>query len=264
MNQQITKKESDYDKLKNLENSLQVIILNLLENLNNFNTEKNDLFDRNQIIEQSHDNLKKDYSILNENYNQLGMKKLDLEFEKIQLITKLEENRSELIREKARNDSLILENEELLNKVTHLGKLRIIIDELNQQIIKKESEYITLKNSNESLKTDFENFKNEKIKFIEDLKGFYYQFIEHHSQNIEHLVDKKIVLNKLINYLFFFKGNNELKKKKALEELFISPDLNADERKKIGLDNSKSNLNPKKASTLYSSSKLILFKNTDE
>ena len=243
LKQHISKKESEYNTLENLKKLLQEEFINLEKNLNDLNTEKNDLFKKYQTIELSHDNLKKDYSILKENHYRLEIKKLDLKKKIIQLIIKQEENTTELIKEISTNDSLKLENEELLKKVTQIEKLK---DDLNNQIIKKDNDYITLKNSNESSKTYFENFKNEKIKFIKDLRGFGFQFIEHHSQNIEHLVDKKIVSNNLINYLCISNKNNDLKKTKALEELSIYLDLNEYERKKIGLNNSNSNHNLKK------------------
>ena len=79
------------------------------------------------------------------------------------------------------------------------------------------------------------------------------QFIDHYSENIEHLVDKKKVSHYLNNYLN--KKNNDQKKKEALEELSKSLDLNENERKKIVSINSNSNDNLKKGNNTYSSHK---------
>ena len=260
LKKQIDQKNFENNSLKNLENTLKEKNKNLEMTLNNKNSELSQLFDKNQTTQHYNDNLNKHNSFLIEKNCEIEKKKLDLEYENTQLNTNLEENRSELNREKASNDSLLLEKKELLNKITYLEELKGIIDDLNQKITIKESDNKTLENSNQSLKTNLEILKKEKemekktldqnvneltIKnsekeaIIKNLEETKFQLIQEYIEDTKDLVDKKIVSNHLINYLD--KKNNQSMKKEVLETLSNFLNLNLEERNKIGLINSTKN-----------------------
>ena len=164
-NENITLKNSinEYSKLeKSLKDTIQSLQINL------------------QTLQHSHDNINKDFLILKENHDLLGNKKLQVETENCQLTKKLEENSSEIKSEKAKNESLLLEKKELLNKISDLEKVRVTLNEKNENLIQKENENITLKNSIESLKTNYQNLKNDNEKQLENL-----------NQKLKELTNKK-------------------------------------------------------------------------